>query len=514
MQSKESCKEYIEHIILEGTAEEKRYLFGFNKQSSNAEILKQFKLFATSQFIRYFKGTPAPFHDEMVMNMIRSYRGEKYIDLAFRGSAKTTLMKLFVTFVLLNDEDHANRYLKILSRDIKNPRQIVTDVYNLCLEVKNVYGDVFEKEGDKKREETMQSFTMKSGVKFSAGTVGQSQRGHAQDAYRPDWIWFDDIEDRESVSSTVITEGIISRVDEAITGLAKGGSYVVTGNYISEYGVIQWFLNKENIIKQIVPIMVDGIPTWSIYTVAEIEQLKKDSEDFFGEYMCDPARSEGKFFDLDMIEEDMKYCEEPIKTVGGVKYWNGYAPQARYGLGADTSEGIGRDSNAMAVFNYRTGDLEATYHSNEIKPELFAYEIARVGREFGECVAGPEINNMSGGIVITTLKNIYPDKKIFRHKDTSKIRETESAKYGWHTNRLTKPQAFLDFRKDYNDGLIHIFDIQVLKEMKSFTNLDLEEHPESHITRHFDLLMATVIAWSVKNFYEASDIATVSYPND
>lgn len=512
MLSKESSAKIIEGIIFDGTPEEKRYLFGFNKESSEKEILKQFQLFSRSQFIRYFKGESPAFHDEMVLNMIRSYRGENYINLAFRGSAKTTLAKLFLVFVLLNDEDHSNRYIKVLSRDLKNPKQIVTDVYNMCLEVRYIYGDVFEKEGDKKREETMMSFTMKSGVKLSSGTLGQAQRGHAQDAYRPDWIWFDDAEDRESVSSQVITEGIISKADEAITGLSKGGSWMVTGNYISEYGVIQWFLNKENAIKQITPIMIDNKPTWGIYSLEEIERIKKDAEDFYGEYMCDPARSEGKFFDLDMIEEDMKYCEEPIKTVGGVKYWNGYLPQARYGLGADTSEGVGRDSNAMAVFNYRTGDLEATYHSNEIKPELFAYEIARVAREYGECVAGPEINNMSGGIVITTLRNIYPEKKIFRHKDRSKVKEAESAKYGWHTNRLTKPDAFLNFRKDYNDGLIHIFDIQVLKEMKSFTNLDLEEHPDSKITRHFDLLMACVIAWAVKDFYESSDIATVSYP--
>ena len=279
-------QQIIEQIIFHGTAAQRKCLFSFDKNSTNKEILKQFTLFSRSQYIRYFKGKSAPFHDEMVMNLIRSYRGEKYINIAFRGSAKTTLTKLFVAFVLLNDEDHTNRYLKVLSRDLKNPKQIVTDVYNLCLEVQHIYGDVFEKEGDKKREETMSSFTMKSGVKFSSGTVGQSQRGHAQDAYRPDWVWFDDIEDRESVSSITITEGIISRIDEAIAGLAKGGSWAVTGNYISEYGVIQWFLDKENVIKQITPILQNDIPTWSIYTLPEIEQFKKDSEDFWGEYQC------------------------------------------------------------------------------------------------------------------------------------------------------------------------------------------------------------------------------------
>ena len=502
-------QQIIEQIIFHGTAAQRKCLFSFDKNSTNKEILKQFQLFSRSQYIRYFKGKSAKFQDEMAMNLIRSYRGERYINIAFRGSAKTTLTKLFVAFVLLNDEDHSNRYLKVLSRDLKNPKQIVTDVYNLCLEVRHIYGDVFEKEGDKKREETMSSFTMKSGVKFSSGTVGQSQRGHAQDAYRPDWIWFDDIEDRESVSSITITEGIISRVDEAIAGLAKGGSWCVTGNYISEYGVIQWFLDKENVIKQITPIMVDNKPTWEIFTMAEIEALKKDSEDWFGEYMCDPTRSEGKFFDMDRIDADLKKCKLPIRKIGDTKYWFNYLSHHRYGIGADTSEGVGLDSNALALFNFTTGDLVATNHSNTIKPELFAYELKRVGTEYGECIVAPEINNMSGGIVIVTLKNIY--NNIFRATDRTKIKEVETLQLGWHTNSRSKPQMFMDFRRDYNDGLIHIYDEQVLKEMKSYGNADISETQKSKVTRHFDLLTSVVIGWQMKNELKERNQVTVDY---
>lgn len=502
-------QQIIEQIIFKGTPAQKQYLFSFNRESTNKEILESFILFTRSQYIRYFKGKSAKFQDEIVMNLIRSYRGEKYINIAFRGSAKTTLTKLFVAYVLLNDEDHANRYLKVLSRDLKNPKQIVTDVYNLCLEVKHIYGDVFEKEGDKKREETMSSFTMKSGVKFSSGTVGQSQRGHAQDAYRPDWIWFDDIEDRESVSSVTITEGIISRIDEAIAGLAKGGSWTVTGNYISEYGVIQWFLDKENVIKQITPIMVDGKPTWEIYTLAEIEQFKKDSEDFFGEYMCDPTRSEGKFFDIERIEADLKKCRLPIRKVGDTKYWFPWYSHHRYGIGADTSEGVGLDSNALSAFNFTTGDLVASNHSNTIKPELFAHELKRVGTEYGECIIAPEINNMSGGIVIVTLKNIY--NNIFRATDRTKIKEVETLQLGWHTNARSKPQMFMDFRRDYNDGLIHIYDEQVLKEMKSYSNTDISETQKSKVTRHFDLLTSVVIAWQLKGENDKKNQVSISY---
>jgi hypothetical protein len=508
--AKEESRQYIKEIINTGKATEKITLFGFNSEDSDEKVYLKFELFVKANYIRFFKGQDAPFHKEMVMNFIQSYSGGNYVDLAFRGSSKTSLAKLFVVFVILNDTDHFRKYIKILSRDGKNSKQIVTDIYNMCLDVRNIYGDVFEKEGEKKREERMDSFTMKSGVKVTAGTVGQTQRGHIQDAYRPDWLWFEDIEDRESISSQAITESVIRLCDEAIMGLDKEGSWFVTGNYISENGTIQWFLDKKNKEFQIVPILdKDNKPTWSIYTPEQVEQIKQDAEDFFGEYMCDPSRSEGKFFDIDRIENDLKVCRKPQIVIDGINYWNTYLMHHRYGIGADTGEGVGLDSSALALFDFVTGELVATYHSNEIKPELFAYTIAKVGKEYGECVCAPEINNMSGGIVIVTLKNIY--KNIFQDTDRTKIKEKESLKLGWHTNSRSKPQMFMDFRRDYNDGIVHIYDTQVLKEMKSYQNIDITERiGAGATTRHFDLLTAVVIAWQMKNNLTQLKTATVT----
>jgi predicted transcriptional regulator len=103
---------------------------------------------------------------------------------------------------------------------------------------------------------------------------------------------------------------------------------------------------------------------------------------------------------------------------------------------------------------------------------------------------------MSGGIVITTLKGIY--ENIYRFVDKRNVIERESTKLGWYTSSLTKTNAFMGFRKDYNDGLIKINNPELLKEMKMYSNTDLAE--SSTITRHFDLLMSAVIAWGVKDY--------------
>jgi len=56
-------------------------------------------------------------------------------------------------------------------------------------------------------------------------------------------------------------------------------------------------------------------------------------------------------------------------------------------------------------------------------------------------------------------------------------------------------------------GLIKIYDINILKEMKAYTNNDLQEMTSGLITRHFDLLMATCIAWQMKDYAVVNTIA-------
>jgi len=508
-----TSKEYIKKIILDGTPAEKRELFGFNKDVPIETILKKFKLFARGLYPRYFEYKSPSIHDDMIINMIGSYLGKKnFANIAGRGLAKTALQKLFCAFVLLNDKGAFRKYMKILTIDGKNSRQIVTDVYNLMVEAERIYGDMFEKEGSLKREETMSSFTLNNGRKFLAGTVGQTQRGHIQDAYRPDWIWFDDVEDVTTVASMVITQGIMNKMSEAIDGLSKDGTYIVTGNYISDQGTIQWLIDKPNVEVMITPIAdLELNPTWPERDSKEdIKELQANSDDFWGEYMCDPQKSENKFFDLDRIRADMLKATAPTRESAGVRYWKDRLPHHRYGQGSDHSDGVGLDSNALAGFDFTKGELIYTYANNQIGPDLAAHEFARVGAEYGNCIYAPEVNNKCGGVVITTLKEIgYPF--IFTPTKEDRRLDKQTDKLGWETNSKTKRNMYFEFRKDYNDGLIIIHDMDVLKEMKAYTNNDLQEKTTGLITRHFDLLTSVVIAYQMKDHAIAPSVAKTRF---
>lgn len=292
---------HIKNIVDTGDQQKIIEAFAFDDRHPTGYIHFLFDYWARLFFPRYFQSEAPPFHHEIMDYFLSAYMGRplpggetNYVNLGFRGCAKTSLTKLMLTYLLLHDltkkEGSIGRrqYIKVLTRNQNNARQIVTDVYNMMVEVQDLYGNYFVKEDAKKREETMGSFTMTDGRKLLSGTIGMTQRGHLQDSFRPDFILFDDVEDNESIESLAQTEATINRIDEALAGLSADGTFVVNGNYISEEGVIQWFINMKSTYVHKIPIVDDsGEPTWpQRYPKEKIEDLRVDALDFYGDYLC------------------------------------------------------------------------------------------------------------------------------------------------------------------------------------------------------------------------------------
>jgi hypothetical protein len=246
----------------------------------------------------------------------------------------------------------------------------------------------------------------------------------------------------------------------------------------------------------------DGKPTWpERYDAEKIEKIKNDSDDFYGEYMCDPSRADTAFFDRMKVDADVATAKQAARESAGVKYWSDFQPHHRYGMGADTSEGIGKDANTFALFDFGTmpndiGVLIGTYFNNRIPPDLFGHELVRVGREYGNCLVAPEANN-TGHATIAAMRG-YPNIYTERSEGRRQIKVSE--KFGWRTTKKSKPQMLFEFRKDYNDGLVKIYDINVLKEMRSYTSSDMSDTKVGMVTRHFDLLIAVCIGWQMRKY--------------
>lgn len=496
----------IQEILQSNDANRILPLFRFTLEDTNEVILFKFGLWARHFFPQYFKAEDAEFHDDIDGGNLDVYRGslKQFVDIAFRGAAKTARTKLFIAFVILNDIHNFRKYFKILCEDIDNSKQLVTDIYNMLVnpKVAELYPDTF-RETSAKREERMESFTTFTGVKVIADTVGTGQRGSLQEDARPDYVWFDDFETRKTLYSAKDSRKIWANMEEARTGLAKNGGCIYTCNYVSEQGNVHTLVTKVSSSKRvlIVPIMRNGVPTWSYYTVGEIAQMKVDDDDFEGERMCSPSASKDILFDRATL--DKMVTIEPVRVIGDLKIFKPYNASHRYGSGNDVSGGVNLDSSTEVFIDFSTipAQVVATFASNTIKPDTFGDQIQKDSDKYGGCIVGIEKNN-HGHATIARAKQLEVNMYYTRPKeDVKKEHDTDPKEYGWHTNALTKPKMFFDFLKAVEDGLVELNDAALKAEAMSYTRNDLidDEKDPRLTTRHFDLLVAACIAWQMKD---------------
>ncbi len=497
----------IRDILDEGQPSKLLALFQFDVTEPPERIIKRFKIWSRFFFPKFFSSKDALFHEQMDRGNLNVYlKGSSFLNIAFRGSSKTTRTKLFIAFCIANDIGHYRKYFKVLSKDLANAKQSTTDVYNMLISkrVRALYPQIFQRT-DAKREETMASFTTATGVKMTADTIGTDQRGDIQDESRPDFILFDDIETRMSLMSAPTTYKIWQNIDEAVTGLAKGGGAVYCCNYISERGNVHKLVEKiAN--KVIIPIEEGGLPTWERFTKEDLIKLKHDVEDYEGDYLCKPSASKDVYFDRESV--DKQVFKPVIEEVAGLKIFKKWNPANRTGGAMDVAGGVGLDSSTSVFIDFDCipAQVIATYKNNEIKPDAFAHEIARQGKRFGECYVAPEKNY---GSTIDILKTIYPTSAIHRtQRGTGKIVHSPAIEYGFDTNAATKPMILADLAKALEDGLIDLNDKDLIAEVRSYTTGDLmdREIDPRLTTRHFDMLMACAIAWYIRSFVKHKEI--------
>lgn len=487
-------------ILNNGTKTQIKAVFLFNKDNETELIRRKFFYWSRYFFPHFFESKDAPFHKQIDEGNIGVYKnGESFLDIAYRGAAKTTRMKLFIAFVIANDESHYRKYIKVLSKDSSNSKQITTDVYNALISrrVKALYPDIFEKT-EAKREETMASFTTATGIKMTADTVGSDQRGDIQDESRPDLVLFEDIETRISLMSAQITHKIWENMEEARTGLAKEGGVIYNANYISERGNVHKLVQKiKN--KIIIPIEINGEPTWDRYTKDDVAKIKHEAEDYAGEYLCLPSVSKDVYFDRASVDKQVP--KQPIEEVAGLKIFKKYDPSHRIGSGHDVGGGVGLDSSTSVFMDFDCYPIQviATYKNNEIKPDAFAYEIAKEAKRFGENYVAVEKNY---GSTIDILKIIYPVSKLHRTERPTKIIYQAPMEFGYDTNGATKPTMFMALSQAVENGLIELNDPDLIAEVRGYTIGDLmdKEVDPRLSTRHFDLLTAACIAYQMNRF--------------
>ena len=508
---------------------------------------KSFPYFAFYYFNDYFTYATPEFHWEFFDDCEKLVSGElrDVLWIAFRESAKTTIAKIFVVWCICYRK---KKYIAWDSYDGTNAESALFDVALHLQTNKKIlrdFGYLYRrKKAQKTKEEQDEDapemkrgsvFITTNKVKVECFTTQYSPRGRISGKERPDLFIFDDIENNITKESLAITQKIISHVDEVNTGLQNMGSQLFLGNYITEEGSIahirQRFEGRRGKIVRDIKIIIKNslgnrVPAWPgkyVMTNKEaletnvslpreehkisLEQKREDWGDkmFETEGMNDPGKSGDYYFDREKVRMAIEKATEPKKEVAGFKTWAIFDAKHRYGLGADTAEGIGADSSTTVTYDFtqRPATVVGTYKSNEIPPNTFAHEIVRHARFFGECFVIPEINNTGYATVAELINlsyfNMYTRE--VKNKTTGKAQK----EFGWRTTSGVKHDAFSQFKTAFEDGEIDIFDKDLLTEMYHYTKQQMRSlKKEEGMTRHYDLLTAAVLGW------EARRHATVS----
>jgi hypothetical protein len=349
----------------------------------------------------------------------------------------------------------------------------------------------------------MGTFTTTTGVKLLAVTVGMDQRGQLQEEARPDEVWFEDFETRNTLRSAVMTETIWNNMEEARTGLSRDGGSIYTCNYISERGNVHRLVLKHPDDVLITPIKKGRVPTWSAaYTIGDIDVIEKNAEDFAGEYMCEPSAGADVFIDRAVLDRAVK--KTPIREIADFKIFHPYVHDHRYGIGADVAGGVGLDSSTSVIIDFSTipNKVVATFKNNLIKPDTFGDELKSQADRYGAPILAVENNKFD--MSIGRLKQIYDNLYFTEVKEIRVGLPPKTRTFGWNTNGMTKPKMLFDFKKAVEDGHLELSDPDLIAEARSFSRDDLMDKDEDVrlTTRHFDLLMAAAIAYQMRNYSE------------
>lgn len=504
-------------IIKRGNFTEVRQLFAITEHNTDT-IAWKFNLWAKIFFPRTFKVDDADFHYDMNQNLADLYLGviQSLTQVHFRGATKTVRTKLFIAYVLANDQRKDKRkYIKILAEDSKNSVQMATDIYNMLVspKVKYYYPHLFAK-SDKKREETMGAFDLATGVKVLASTVGVSQRGHLQgeDNTRPDFIVFEDFETSETIQSVADTSSIWGNMEEAWNGKALppiSGVGLYNCNYISKRRNVQRILDRAYRSPKvhrvhIVPIKdKQGNPTWSsAYTKGMIDQIELDADDFDGEYMCNPSGTVDSYFSEAHL---LKHPTVPpiLSTRDGWQYFFKKDPKHQYIMGVDPAGGTGGNFATIVVIDWTVRMVVAHFRSRHTQPDDLAKISLEKAKLYNNALIVPEIN-YQGLVLIKTYKdanygNVYVNKMSDDKRDKkgkNAYEDSNTDQLGFTTTAQSKPAILTSLSTAVKQFYLIIPSEILKKEMiefpREYVELVKADDPE---LGHFDLTMATALAW-------------------
>lgn len=214
-------------------------------------------------------------------------------------------------------------------------------------------------------------------------------------------------------------------------------------------------------------------------------------------------------FDKDALTRLLANVGEPIETRRGYVHIYKYPEVGvTYVAGADTGEGVGLDYSTLTILGTSAvgAEVVAVIHSNNIKPDIFAYEVYKLCEEYFWPLLAVENNGLG---IATINKLLELNHHNLYYGDTNK------EKAGITTTASSKQYSLIDLDTALKSGgLISRFKPQVL-ELFNFhwhEGRDGSYKPQAASGCHDDLVDSLRFANDMRKFKAIRRDIRVTYP--
>jgi hypothetical protein len=243
--------------------------------------------------------------------------------------------------------------------------------------------------------------------------------------------------------------------------------------------------------------LASGRPVFDTKMLQKFEKIALDNAKKFpyrcGEIIANPDTSSLHKFIFHELRRVGEYDPTPLRV------WWLPEKDAKYVIGVDVSEGIeiesskGRepDFSVIDVMDAKTRKTVARWRGY-IDPDKLGEVVFAIGKFYNNALVGVEVNN-HGIATAAHLKNHFYRNLYMRESAEDDQFQVRTTKFGWVTNKKTKPIMISELQRSIREGDIIDLDIVFIREAMSYVKRD-DGSMAAQEGQHDDCVMAKAVA--------------------
>jgi len=212
-----------------------------------------------------------------------------------------------------------------------------------------------------------------------------------------------------------------------------------------------------------------------VFTQGILNRLNKNK--------CDPA------FKLSLVEDGLNVKAED-DDLSDFWVWEKPLPGEVYAIGADPSEGIGKDFGAVVIVRCKNGRVVAEGQF-QLEPDLFGRWLFRAGKYYNQAHICCEVNNI-GHAVLQTLVKMYGN--LYKRRTIDERTAQPTKKVGFHTSKDSKITIINNLKSALRDGRSLSNSARFMQEATVYIREETGSY-NAQSGAHDDIVMAYALAW-------------------